>query len=450
MKRLPFRHRLTTWSTIVAAVALVVSGVITAFVVHHRELAILDQSLHAEAEHFFAEIHDHGGIKFDWKRADYELREWMPKTNPPRLMEIRTGPDVRWRSSNLKTPGFAMQLPGTVSMPYEDRKLRVLAQEADGITFAIGAELRPTQSLISALAAALLASLPVALAFAWFGGRRLALAAVKPLEEMTNAAERINAEHIAQRLPVPTTVDEVQRHAIVLNHTFDRLERSYQQALRFSADASHELKSPLTIMRVTIEAMLNSPSLDEHERVAVSGLMEQTRRLSNITSSLLLLARADAGELHLDLQDHDLVEIVEACVEDASIMAEARGITVQSSLPPIANAKLDPLRFSQIASNLLDNAVKYNRPGGEIRVALTDENTMWHISVANTGPEIPPEIRPRLFDRFFRVEHSNEETGQGLGLGLARELARAHGGDVTLARSEGGWNEFLLRIPKVA
>ena len=436
------------WSTLVAAVALVVSGAITALVVHRRELALMDERLRVESAHFFTEIHLHGGVKFDWRRIDSEIREWMPQTNPPRYMEIRTGEEVRWRSANYPATGFLVS-PATLStIPRQGGDLRMLIDEEQGVTFTIGADLGAERSLLVALGCALLAGLPVALAFAWFGGRRLAQAAVKPLEEMTDAAERITAEHIDQRLPVPKVQDEVQRHAVVLNLTFDRLERSYQQALRFSADASHELKSPLTAMRASIEAMLHSPALDEHERIAVSGLLEQTRRLSSIISSLLLLARADAGRLRLDLQNHDIAALIAGCVEDTRIMAEERRIRVECTLPPTASAHLDPVRFSQITSNLLDNAVKYNRTDGEIRVALTEDGAMWHLSVANTGPEIPPEMRRRLFERFFRAEHSNEESGQGLGLSLSRELARAHGGDVELARSESGWTEFVLRLPK--
>ncbi len=448
MKRLPFRKRLTVWSTIVAAVALIVSGAITAFVVHRRELSLVDESLRVDSAHFFSEIHHHGGVKFDWKTIEFELREWIPQMDPPRPMEIRTGSVVRWRSPNLSAPGFTNHPAGFSDVQLGDTDTRVLVQENGGITFAIGSDLRAPRSLTGALAGAMFASLPVALAFAWFGGRRLATAAVAPLDEMTEAAERITADHIDQRLPVPVTNDEVQRHAVVLNRTFDRLERSYQQALRFSADASHELKSPLTVMRVSIEAMLHSPSLDENDRQTASGLLEQTRRLSNIISSLLLLARADAGRLKLDFEEHDLAAITEACVEDARIMAEERGIRVECTLPETAIARVDTLRFSQIASNLLDNAVKYNRTDGEIRVELSEGDDACRLSVANTGPEIPQEMRPRLFERFFRAEHTSEQSGSGLGLGLARELARAHGGDVELVRSEDGWNEFVLRLPK--
>jgi signal transduction histidine kinase len=293
----------------------------------------------------------------------------------------------------------------------------------------------------------MLAALPVALVVAWYGGRRVALLAIKPIEQMTVATEHITAERLDQRVPVSPIADEIQRHARALNSTLDRLERSYHQALRFSADASHELKTPLTVLRASIEAVLDSPTLGDNDRSAVGGLLEQTRRLTNITAGLLLLARADAGRLKLDFTEHDLAPLTEACAEDARIVAEQQGVQLECALPASAPASVDAVRFSQIVSNLLDNAVKYNQRDGKVRVTLGKTEGAWRLSIANTGPGIRPEDRARLFERFFRAEHSSEESGQGLGLGLARELARAHGGDVSFVRSENGWTEFAVTLP---
>jgi signal transduction histidine kinase len=450
MKRLPFRRRLTVWSTLVAAVALVVSAVVAGFFVYHREQRELDAELSAESTHFFSEMNRHGGVKFDWRKIDTEMNEWMPLTQPPRFMEVRTGDVVRWRSKNVATPDFGAYGPGWSNVILDRERLRLLVREEGGIRLAIASNLRDVRGVVVDLGLALLAGLPLALTFAWLGGRRLAAAAVAPVEEMTHAAERVTADRLDQRVPVPVVRDEIQRLANVLNATLDRLERSYQQALRFSADASHELKTPLTVLRSSIEAVLDSPALGENERAAIEGLLQQTKRLSNITTSLLLLARADAGRLVMDLGDHDLAALTEACAEDARIMAEAGGVQVRCELPDRAPARVDAVRFSQIASNLLDNAMKYNHRNGEVRVSLSDCGSTWKLAVANTGPGILPEHRSSLFDRFFRAEHSAEESGHGLGLGLARELARAHGGDIQLMESKDGWTEFAATLPKRA
>jgi signal transduction histidine kinase len=147
------------------------------------------------------------------------------------------------------------------------------------VTFAIGAETGEARSLALEVLLALGAALPVALLLAWFGSRWLAARAVEPVESITKAAEGVSAEHLDQRVPVPAENDEMRRLATVLNATFDRLDRSYAQALRFSADASHELKTPLTVLRASIEAVLESPSLGENDRAAISSLLEQTHRL---------------------------------------------------------------------------------------------------------------------------------------------------------------------------
>jgi two-component system, OmpR family, heavy metal sensor histidine kinase CusS len=448
MKRLPFRRRITVWSTLVAAVALAVCAVVAAFFVHRREVAEIDAALRDESNHFFGELERHGGAKFDWRKVEGEMREWMLPRNPPWFMEVRTGTDVRWRSPNLAAPGFIAEPPGIRDVHPRGNALRLLVTEHGGVTFAIAAGFGEADGMVRDVVFAMLAGLPFALAFAWLGGRWVASLAVAPIEEMTAAAERVTAERLDQRVPVPPVRDEIQDHARVLNATLDRLERSYQQALRFSADASHELKTPLTVMRAGIEAVLDSPSLGEDVRAAIASLLEQTRRLSNITASLLLLARADAGRLTLDLSEKDIAVITEACAEDARIVAERSGVTVECTLPEHASARVDALRFAQITSNLLDNAVKYNVPGGRVRVNLADDGAIWRIVIGNSGPVIKPEHRPQLFERFFRADHTAERPGQGLGLSLARELARAHGGDVALVRSEDGWTEFAATIPK--
>jgi len=448
MKRLPFRLRLTVWSTIVAAASIVICGMGAAWFVHQRELSALDEELRDDGAHFYSELEQHGGSKFDWRKIDGEMREWMPQRFPPRYIEIRTGGTLRWRSRNLSAPGFTGQLAGIRDVNLGGKALRLYVADQNGVVFVVGSELQAAESLVRGLLLALLASFPLALAFAWFGGRRLAALAVKPVEEITAALESVTAEHLDQRVPVPTIVDEIQRHARVLNATLDRLERSYQQAQRFSGDASHELKTPLTVLRSSIEAALESPTLNDGDRSAVIGLLEQTRRLTDITSSLLLLSRADAGCLTLDIGRHDIAELTEACAEDARIIAEQQDLRFEVELPASAPALLDPLRFSQIASNLLDNAVKYNHPGGIIRVQLSEGGQAWHLLIGNTGPGIPAEHHRKLFERFFRVEHTVDVPGQGLGLGLARELARAHGGDVVLTQSVAGWTEFCVTLPK--
>ncbi len=448
MKRAPFRHTIALWSMLVVATSLLLCGAVGIVVVRHRATARLDADLRAESDHFFTELSRHGGLQFDWNRITTEIAEWMPVMEPMRYMEIRTGDQVRYRTSNITDPGFARVGPGLTGIRFGAESLRLLVAEDGGVTFLVAAPTMEVQRLSNALLLAFLAGFPLALIFAWWGGKWIAARAVAPVVDMTAATELVTAERLDHRVPVPPVQDEIARLARTLNATFDRLECSYRQALRFSADASHELKTPLTIMRASIEAVLDSPELEENTRMAVSGLLEQVHHLTSITASLLLLARADAGRLILDLKKKDLSELTEGCVEDARIVAESRAVSVECEVPPSAPALVDPTRFSQILSNLLDNAVKYNHPGGEVKVRLNPNGKNWELSVANTGEEIPPENRARLFERFFRSEHTSDEPGCGLGLSLARELARAHGGEIRCESADPSWTQFVVCLPR--
>lgn len=444
-----FRRRLTLWSTLVAAVSILICSLVAAWYVYRLEQIDADRIATEESAHFFEQLAEHGGPRFDWTRIEVEAREWLPVRNPPHFLEVRRGREVLWRSGNLPAPGFVDYPAGRHEMTFGARTLKLFINEKDGITLALGSDTASARREALGVLAATLAGLPVALIFAWLGGRKLASLAVEPVRQMTSAAEKITAQHLDRRVPVPAVEDEIKRHALVLNAAFARLERSYHQAARFSADASHELKTPLTALRAGIEALLHSPELSDGDHAAMSSLLEQTQRLSGIIASLLLLARADAGKLVLDIGSHDLTPLIEACVEDARIMASPRQIQVAASLPATAPAAIDPSRFAQILSNLLDNAVKYNHDNGGIKVTLTAKDALWHLSVAGTGSGIPADSAGRLFDRFFRAAHTAEIPGQGLGLSLSRELARAHGGDVRFVASADGWTEFVVEVPAV-
>ncbi len=447
MRDWPLGVKLTIWSALVVGAALTLCGFGAVYFVREEQIESLDEQLRQEARVFFHE-HERRGPELDWSDRR-QVKQMLPLTFRGRIVELADsgGRELYWS----REPGEAhlpASAPGFTTVILGQLRIRVGVFERAGLVLRLGADIREIQGDTSALTVRYLAVLPLLLGSVAFGGWWLARQALEPVRAIATAAEQITADRLDRRLPVSRTRDEIGRLSTVLNAMFDRLDQSFRQSARFSADASHELKTPLTILRATIEDVLDSPTLSETDRAAIGTLLEQTRRLASITESLLLLSRADAGRLKLDLADADLCEIIVACTEDAGVLAEDRAITIETELPASLHVHLDAARFTQILLNLLDNAVKYNRAAGEVRVTLADGGTNWNLLIGNTGPGIAPAHRARLFERFFRGEHNTGDRGCGLGLSLARELARAHGGDVELVRSEEGWTEFAISLPK--
>ena len=299
------------------------------------------------------------------------------------------------------------------------------------------------------LTSAYLTALPAAALFAAFGVWWITRKSLKPLQDVADAAEQIHAKSLDQRLPQPPAQDEIGRLVQVLNTTFDRLERSFAQATRFSSDASHELNTPLTIMRGEIESALktqvNSPVIES----LLSGLLDQTQRLSTIAEKLLLLSRADAGALILNKGNVELSAMCQDLVEDAQVLGMRCKITANAEISHGIFVQADQTYVRQALLNLLDNAIKYNVESGAISVSLKKSGSLALFRIANTGPEIPKDREARIFERFYRADPSRtfEVVGSGLGLSICREIALAHGGNIWLERREPGWTAFVLALP---
>jgi signal transduction histidine kinase len=229
----------------------------------------------------------------------------------------------------------------------------------------------------------------------------------------------------------------------------DRLEQSFHQATRFAADASHELKTPLAIMQGELESALGRAAVGSTEQQTFGNLLEEVDRLKHITRNLLLLARADAGQLKLSRESLDLSNLLENAIEDARVLAAPQELTFDLQIQPQLHVHGDRGLLTTAILNLLTNAVRYNEARGRIAVSCDSPGRQILLQIGNTGPGIPVADQPRLFTRFFRSTSAAERRpdGFGLGLSLAREIARAHGGDIVLEESRPGWTCFVLRLP---
>ena len=317
----------------------------------------------------------------------------------------------------------------------------------------------------------LAALVPLALALAGTGGWLLARRALRPVDQMTTTARRIEAEHLAQRLDGAEVDDELGRLARTLNEMLARLEATFAQVRRFSADASHELRTPLTVMKGEIEVALRSPrDPAEYQRVLESAL-EEVESMTRLVDDLLLLSRADAGALRWEAEPVELDRLVEEVAKEGEILGRGKQVRVKIlGLEPLI-VQGDGQRLKQLLRNLVDNGVKYTPPGGQVTLTLravrhngSEQNSqfairnsklsesigLWaEIIVRDAGIGIPPEALPRIFERFYRVDpaRSREAGGAGLGLCIAKTIAEAHGGRIEVQSIPGAGSTFTIVLP---
>jgi two-component system, OmpR family, heavy metal sensor histidine kinase CusS len=274
---------------------------------------------------------------------------------------------------------------------------------------------------------------PAAL-LAAIGGWWLMRRALAPVAALTRAAERVNERNLSAQLPRSGSGDEVDRLTEVFNAMTARLHASFTRIREFTLHASHELKTPLTVLCGETETALRDESLAPAQRERAASQLEEFRRLASIVDGLTLLAKADAGLVQLTFAPLRLDELVRDSFADAQILGQASGLHAELTACEPLTVSGDAHRLRQLLLNLADNAAKHNQPGGSVRMALRQSNGSAELVIANTGPGISPEKLPRVFDRFFRGDpaHGSTAEGCGLGLSIAQWIVSAHHGDIRI------------------
>ncbi len=274
--------------------------------------------------------------------------------------------------------------------------------------------------------------------------------AFAPITTLMHAAERIHAHNLNERLPCTGKRDELDRLTQVFNAMMARLEDSFSRIREFTLHASHELKTPLTIMQGEIETELRE-STTERQREFFGNQLNEIHRLAKIVDGLALLAKADAGQLRLGCEIVNLHELVHDIFADAEILAQPNRIKVRLDACDAVSVRGDRHRLRQLLLNLADNAIKYNHPGGQVNIALTRNGTGAELKITNSGPGISPASLPRVFDRFYRGDaaHSSAIEGCGLGLSIAQWITRAHGGEIHLESQLNGLTSAIVNLPCV-
>jgi signal transduction histidine kinase len=298
---------------------------------------------------------------------------------------------------------------------------------------------------------ALFAGLPC-LVLSIVGGWWLARKAFKPLEQLTAAAENVRAGNLKQQLSVPPSRDEIARLTVVFNAMTARLDESFERVRQFTLSASHELKTPLAIIRNELETALNEPGVSTHEQERAASLLDEVERLAHVVDDLTFLTKADSGLITFRQEPVRLDELVREAHSDAQVLASQTEVKANLGRCDAATVIGDRHRLRQLLLILTDNAIKHNEASGKISISVANDGTTVELRVANTGPGLQPDELPRAFDRFFRGQAAqiNAAEGTGLGLSIARSIAQAHGADLQMESAPGELTSVMARFKAVA
>jgi signal transduction histidine kinase len=312
---------------------------------------------------------------------------------------------------------FQEHLEGNFDNIYIDnQKVRLFVKNTNQAIISVGYSIEDIENTLNGLLSILLYAFPIILIVSTIGGLILSKLSLRAIDEIAVNAEEITASNLSRRLPEPLTNDEVGHLTNTLNKMIERLEESFNQIRRFTSDASHELKTPLTILRGEIEIALQTQKKPEQYQIILASALEEAERLSNVVETLLELSRADAGQVKMTFQEQNIAKLIMDISEDAEILAEQKNIWVEKRIPQTVTATFDSARLHQAILNIVDNAIKYTNENGKISIELTEDEKYAILKVSDTGIGIPKNQLPYIFDSFYRVDKARSQETRGTGL----------------------------------
>lgn len=334
----------------------------------------------------------------------------------------------------------------------EAGRIRVLDTASDiiglGVIIRVVEPEARIRAALGTIAAAIALGFIVSVGIAVWGGYRITRTALRPMEELVGQTSRITAEQLRHGVTIAGADDEVAAIASAFNATLRRLDVSFDQARRFSADASHELRTPVTSIRTVGQVALQSPDNINTQREAIGSMVEDAERLARLLDTLLLLSRADAQQIELERSRVDLGGLSSSIVSELEVLSEEKNQTLTIETTPVSvDGDAGLLRLA--IGNLVHNAIRYTPAGGRIDVEVTMNEGRAIVAVRDSGPGIAPEHHARLFDRFYRVDEmrSRQSGGTGLGLSIASWVATSHDGRIHVESAPGQGSVFTLELP---
>ncbi len=469
------RARLTAWYGAALALTLITMAAPLYLVARGALVAALDHRLRSEADlaaGILVETYRAGGLLVQRDSAGQPVL--TPALNavlqalPDYVMVTHREGRVLFASpaagtsiqvfDRLKGLMAAPAAPGTVSLGPGGPAIRYIVRPVRGagpevVAVLAGTSTAAVRAGLEELLSVLLLVVPLGFIAALAVGSWVAGRALEPLDRITTEVREItDGRSLHRRLPVPMVKDEFGRLAETLNQMLARLETSFAALRRFTADASHELKTPLTVLRAGVERAVTSPRTPAEMLPLVEETLQEINRMTELVDALLTLARADEGRAELHREAVDLRVIVDEAQETGELLAERSGVTIDVATPaePVV-VDVDRSRMRQLIMNLVENAVKYTPRGGSVTVRLTAGDGRVALSVADTGIGIAPGDLPHIFDRFWRADAARTRTGEragtGLGLAICKWISEAHGGAIGVQSRPGRGTTFTVTLP---
>jgi heavy metal sensor kinase len=459
--RLPIRVRLTAWYTAILVVVLAALGAYLLQRLRSDLTGDVDRGLRSRTTQIAASFKGDGRTG-EFAEISNSALSGLPSGNSgaqllsPTGALLDTSDDPLARQPLLNQAELAGVLAGhplLVTRPLGNpaAPYRVLARavtdRGQPRALVLAASLAGIDGAVHRLLVILLTGGPIALLIASATGWWLASLALRPVAAVTDQARRIGVDRLDERVPVPRAADEVGRLAETFNAMLDRLEAGVDAQRRLVADASHDLRTPLAVMRSELDVALAGGDLSADAVDVLASTAEEVDRMARMVDNLLALAQADQGRLELLIRPVDLRGIAETTAAKLRPLATAKGLTMEvTGDAPVVDA--DRERLGQVVSNLVDNAVKYTTHGG-VRLHAWQDGADAGITVTDTGPGIPAEELSRVFARFYRADAARTRSvdGSGLGLAIAQEIVRAHGGRIWADREPAGGSRLHFALP---
>jgi heavy metal sensor kinase len=476
------RFKLTLWYVLILGILLISFSTFLYFTLSKSLHRDVDNKLRSLAE-LIASESSSPLSKFGFGNIDQALEASMNLKPIGKFIQVldESGKIGR-KSDNLKNVQLPISLNALknaskglityeTNRSIEDTPLRIITFpviENNHVTriVQIASSLEEVEDALNTLFIILMITVPLALMVAILGGQFLAHKALKPVDNITQTARMITSKNLNQRITPPKVKDEISRLIETFNEMISRLDQSFQQTKQFSSDASHELKTPLTILKGEVEVMLRKERTPQEYQQTLKSNLEEINRMTQIVDDLLLLSKADTGEIRLNKEDIDLTEIVTEVVAQMDLLAKSRKLRLfTSNHHQDIHVFGDPLRMRELFINLIGNGIKYTEEGGSIHITLQKEyptavrsqsdsgeaerEKFIKIIVSDTGIGISKEDQERIFNRFFRVDkaRSREEGGSGLGLSICKWIVEAHQGEIKVESELGKGSSFIVKLP---